>query len=245
MLNQNALAQLKGLKLEGMAQAFEEQLIQPAMQALSFEERFGMVVDREVNHRDNQKLKRLLKNAKLKVAACTEDIDYRTGRGLDKATMASLITCNWVRGGQNLLITGATGCGKTWLACALGNQACRQGLSVLYFRTPRLLEEMRISHGDGSYRKRLLQLAKTDLVIFDDWGLSPLGQIERSDLLEIIDDRTRRSTLITSQLPVASWHEYIGEPTVADAILDRLVHSAHKIALAGESMRKRKAPEKE
>lgn len=240
MLHQHTLTTLKTLKLPGMATAFEEQLTQPATQSLSFNDRFGMIVDREASHRDNQRLGRLLKSARLKHNACVEDIDYRSGRGLDKAVMASLTDCEWVRQAQNLILTGLTGCGKTWLACALGNQACRQGMSVLYVRTSRLLEEMKLAHGDGSFRKRLMQIARIDLLILDDWGVSTLGQSERQDLLELIDDRTRKSTLITSQIPVKAWHDVIGEPTLADAILDRIVHRAHTIKLTGESMRKPK-----
>jgi len=239
-MHQHTLNTLKLLKLPGMAVAFEEQLIQPATQALSFNDRFGLIVDREISYRDNQRLGRLLKNARLKHQACTEDIDYRAGRGLDKAVMASLIGGDWIRQAQNLILTGATGCGKTWIACAMGNQACRQGLSVLYTRTSRLMEEMRLAHAEGSFRKRLSQIAKVDLLILDDWGLSTMTQSERQDLLELIDDRTRKSTLITSQIPVRAWHEVIGEPTLADAILDRIVHRAHMIEMTGESMRKTK-----
>lgn len=240
MLHHTTLNTLKTLKLPGMAAAFEEQLIQSASHSLSFDDRFGLIVDREAVHRDNQKLGRLLKSARLKHAACVEDIDYRSGRGLNKAVMASLIGCEWIRQAQNLILTGATGCGKTWIACALGHQACRQGLSVLYTRTTRLMEEMKLAHADGSFRKRLGQIARMDLLILDDWGLSTMTQSERQDLLELIDDRTRKSTLITSQIPVKSWHEVIGEPTLADAILDRIVHRAHTIDMTGDSMRKTK-----
>ncbi|MFZ2542098.1 MAG: IS21-like element helper ATPase IstB [Gallionella sp.] len=240
MLHQHTLTTLKTLKLPGMAAAFEEQFTLPATQSLSFNDRFGLIVDREASHRDNQRLGRLLKSARLKHNACVEDIDYRSGRGLDKAVMASLIDCEWIRQAQNLILTGLTGCGKTWLACALGNQACRQGMSVLYVRTSRLLEEMKLAHGDGSFRKRLMQIARIDLLILDDWGVSTLTQSERQDLLELIDDRTRKSTIITSQIPVKAWHDVIGEPTLADAILDRIVHRAHTIKLTGESMRKPK-----
>ena len=240
MLHQHTLTTLKTLKLPGMAAAFEEQLIQPATQSLPFNDRFGLIVDREASQRDNQRLGRLLKSARLKHNACVEDIDYRAGRGLDKAVMASLIDCGWVGQAQNLILTGLTGCGKTWLACALGNQACRQGLSVLYVRTSRLLEEMKLAHGDGSFRKRLMQIARIDLLILDDWGVATLTQSERQDLLELIDGRTRKSTLITSQIPVKAWHDVIGEPTLADAILDRIVHRAHTIKLTGDSMRKTK-----
>lgn len=240
MLQQHTLTTLNTLKLLGMAAAFEEQLIQPATQSLSFNDRFGLIVDREANHRDNQRLGRLLKNARLKHNACVEDIDYRSGRGLDKAVMVNLIDGGWIRQTQNLILTGATGCGKTWLACALGNQACRQGMSVLYVRTSRLLEEIKLAHADGSFRKRLMQIAKIDLLILDDFGVATLAPSERQDMLELIDDRTKRSTLITSQIPVKAWHEVIGEPTLADAILDRIVHRAHTIELTGDSMRKTK-----
>jgi DNA replication protein DnaC len=197
---------------------------------VSFDVRFGLIVDREATYRDNQKLGRLLKNARLKHNACVED----------KSVMANLIDCGWIVQSQNLILTGATGCGKTWLACALGHQACWQGLSVWYTRTSRLMEEMKLAHADGSFRKCLAQIAKVDLLILDDWGLSTMTPSERQDLLEIIDDRTRRATLITSQIPVKAWHEVIGELTLADAILDRIVHRAHTIELIGESMRKRK-----
>ncbi len=240
MLHQNTLATLKTLKLPGMAAAFDEQLTQAVTQSLSFNDRFGLIVDREANHRDNQRLGRLLKSARLKHNACVEDIEYRSDRGLDKAVMANLIDCAWIRQAQNLILTGATGCGKTWLACALGNQACRQGMSVLYVRTSRLLEEMKLAHAEGSFRKRLMQIAKTELLVLDDFGVATLTQSERQDLLELIDDRTNKSTLITSQIPVKAWHDVIGEPTLADAILDRIVHRAHTINLTGETMRKPK-----
>lgn len=240
MLHQNTLTTLKSLKLPGMAAAFEEQLIQPATQSLSFNERFGLIVDRETSYRDNQKLGRLLKGARLKHNACVEDIDYRSDRGLDKSVMVNLIDGEWIKQAQNVIFTGLTGCGKTWLACALGNQACRQGKSVQYVRTSRLLEELKLAHGDGSFRKRLMQIARIDLLILDDFGVSTLTQFERQDLLELIDDRTTKSTLITSQIPVKAWHDVIGEPTLADAILDRIVHRAHIIKLTGETMRKTK-----
>ena len=172
-----------------------------------------------------------------------EDIQYHASRHLDKGLMASLSHCQWIREHHNLVLTGATGCGKTWLACALGNAACRQGFSVLYARAPRLFEELHIAHGDGTFGKRLNALAKTDLLILDDWGIAPLSQPERNDLLEILDDRVgSRSTLMTSQLPPDHWHAWLNDPTLADAILDRVLHAAHKIALAGESMRKQAKP---
>lgn len=242
MLNQTTLTTLKSLKLNGMATALEEQLATTSSGALAFEERLALIVDREVALREDRRLTRLLQMAKLKHNACVEDIDYGTRRGLEKARMASLASGEWLRAHQNLAITGPTGCGKTWLACALGNQACRLGFSVLYVRVPRLFEELNISKGDGRFARRLSALARTDLLILDDWGLHPLDASARHDLLEILDDRVNaRSTLITSQLPIEHWHATIGEPTLADAILDRLLHNAHKLPLKGESMRKRTA----
>lgn len=191
--------------------------------------------------RENRRLQRLLKDAKFRESACVEDINYRPGRGIERSLMASFALCNWIRHGSNLILTGPTGCGKTWLGCALGNQACRQGMTVLFHRLSLLLEDLAISHGDGSFRKRLNQLAKVDLLILDDFGMAALNAIGRNDLLEVIDQRSgRRSTLITSQLPVDHWHEYLsgGNRTMADAILDRLVTGAHRIELKGESMRK-------
>lgn len=240
MLNHHTVSQLKALKLDGMAHAFTEQFTQRAADSLSFEERFGLLVDRECAHRDSRRIGRLLKLARLKVSsACVEDIDYRTGRGLDKRQIASFASCDWIRAAQSILMTGPTGVGKTWLACALGQQACRSGFSVLYVRVPRLFEELRIAHGDGSFTRKLQTIAKTDLLILDDWGLHPLSQNERADLLEIIDDRVAtRSTLITSQLPVEHWHAYLNDPTLADAILDRIVHQSHKLKMKGDSLRK-------
>ena len=198
-----------------------------------------MLVDRELTSRDNRRLARLLKAAKLKFNACVEDIDYRHPRGLQRSQMASLITGDWVRQRQNVLITGLTGCGKTWLACALANQACRQGMSTFYVRTTRLLEDLRIAHADGSYAKKLAQLAKLELLILDDFGLQKLSRAQAQDLLELIDDRHgARSLIITSQLSTDHWHDTLGDPTLADAILDRVLHNAHKILLDGESMRK-------
>ena len=241
MLIQSILDTLNRLKLYGMATALAEQLSQSAAASLAFEERLGLLVDRESLHRDNRRLTRLLQLAQLKQRdACLEDVDYRARRGLDRAQLASLASCDWIRHAQNLLIHGATGVGKTWLACALAKQACRQGLSTLYLRAPRLFDELSVCHADGSFRKRLAVIAKADLVVIDDFAIAPIAARERTDLLELLDDRVGvGATLITSQLPLEHWHDYIGDPTLADAILDRLLHSAHKIHLSGESMRKR------
>lgn len=241
MLIQQTCEHLHSLRLTGMLQALEEQLGQPAMAELSFEERLAMLVDREVLYRENRRLDRLLRAAKLRVGACVEDIDYRHPRGLEKARMASLVALDWVRQSLNLCLTGPTGCGKTWLACAFGNEACRRGFSVRYLRLPRLFEMLRIAHGDGSYSKLMNQLLKTDLLILDDWGIQKISAAQRNDLMEVIEDRHgRRSTLIASQLPIEHWHEYIGEATIADAVLDRLLHGAHRLNLSGDSMRKNK-----
>lgn len=242
MLIQPTLDSLNRLKLHGMAAALSEQLTQSATTSLAFEDRLALLVEREVVYRDNRRLARLLQLAQFKQRACVEDVDYRARRGLDRNQLASLVSCDWIRNAQNLLIQGATGCGKTFLACALGQQACRQGLSALYLRAPRLFDELSVCHADGSFRKRLAAIAKVDLVLIDDFAIAPMGARERTDLLELLDDRVgTRSTLITSQLPVEHWHDYLGDPTLADAILDRLVHSAHKIHLEGDSMRKRTA----
>ncbi len=242
MLVQPTLDTLNQLKLYGMAAALSEQLTQSAAAGLAFEDRLALLVQREVVHRENRRLTRLLQLAQFKQRACLEDIDYRARRGLDRNQLASLASCDWIRNAQNLLVHGATGCGKTFLACALGQQACRQGLSALYLRAPRLFDELSVCHADGSFRKRLAAIAKVDLLLIDDFAIAPMGARERTDLLELLDDRVgARSTLITSQLPIELWHDYLGDPTLADAILDRLVHSAHKLHLQGDSMRKRAA----
>lgn len=242
MLNQQTIDQLLRMKLKGMSYAYQEQLQQPA-QDLSFEERFGLIVDREWTYREDRRLKRRLKAAKLREPACIEDIDYRHPRGLDRSVFKSLAACQWISKSQNLILVGPTGSGKTYLACALANQACRLGFITLYARTSKLLHDLEIAKADGSYAKLLAKIAKVNLLIIDDWGLTPLTPTERRDLLEILDDRYNQgATLITSQFPSNTWHELIGEPTIADAILDRLVHPAHKITLKGDSMRKSRSP---
>lgn len=241
MLNEHTLDQLRGLRLDGMVHALADQATTTAAGELAFDERLAMLVQREIDWRDAKRLTRLLKAAKLKLAsACLEDIDWRASRGLDRNLVTALAGGDWLRHGHNVLITGATGVGKTWLACALAQQAARCGFTVLYVRAPRLLEELRVAHGDGSFGRRLAQLARIDLLAIDDLGVAPVTAPERNDLLELLDDRVgTRATLITSQLPVASWHDWLNDPTLADAILDRIVHTAHKIALKGESMRKK------
>lgn len=238
----NTIEQLRSLRLQGMAGALEKQLSQPAFSSACFEQRIQMLVDAETSHRDTQRFKRILKNARLKVQALPEDIDYRPGRGLEKSTVANLLGCSWIWKQQNLLITGPAGTGKTFLACALGLEAARHGLTVAYRRTARLLEEMAIAHEDGSIGKMRIQLMKTQLLILDDFGLNEMANRGRADLLELLDDRVgTSSTIVLGQMPVKEWHDFINDPALADAILDRLVHSSHKICLQGESMRKLRA----
>ena len=242
MLNHPTLDKLQALRLTGMLKALIEQAAMPDIDALSFEERLGLLIDREMTEREDRRLKTRLRQAKLKQNACVEEIDYRHPRGLDKSLMRDLIQCQWIKRHLNLLITGPTGVGKTWIGCALAQKACREGYTALYLRLPRLLQELSIAKGDGTYAKLLVRLAKVDVLILDDWGLSRLIAEQRRDLLEIMEDRhDNRSTIVTSQLPLEKWHNSIGDPTMADAILDRLVHNAYKINLKGESMRKRKS----
>ena len=243
MLSEATISQLNKLKIIGMAQAFYEQLENPVMQDLAFNERFAMLVNREALYRENRRITNLLRQAKLRQQACIESVDYKHPRELNKSRFLDISSCDFIKNKHNVIITGLTGCGKSYLACVIGNQACRLGYSVQYLRIPRFLEELNIAHADGSYGKLLLQIAKKDLLIMDDFGMAPaLTPQQYRDLFNLIDDRHQvKSTLITSQLPVKNWHDYIGEPTTADAILDRLLHNSHRIDLQGPSMRKNKS----
>jgi DNA replication protein DnaC len=243
MLTHPTMEKLQTLKLTGMLKALTEQQQMFEIDSLSFEERLGLLVDREVTERENRKLATRLKKAKLRQSAVIEDLDFRRSRGLDKALILSLAACTWIAKGVNVLICGPTGVGKSYLGCALAHKACLEGHSALYLRLPRLFEELRLAKADGRYGKLMLSYAKTDLLVLDDWGLTQMTDPQRRDLLELMEDRYGlKSTIITSQLPVTAWHEAIGDPTLADAILDRIVHNAHKINMKGESMRKTKEP---
>ena len=240
MLTHPTLEQLKELKLTGMAEAFSEIWESPQAQDLSHPEWLALLLDREACERSNKRLNRLLRSAMLREPqACVEDLDNHSSRRLDKVLFRELATCRWIKERRNLIITGPCGIGKTWLSCALGQKACREDLPTLYRRAPRLFEDLELGHGDGRFQRMFRALVKTQLLILDDWGPEKLNSRQRRDLMEIVEERYQNgSILITSQLPVEAWYDLIGEPTIADAILDRLVHNAHRLELDGESLRK-------
>jgi DNA replication protein DnaC len=241
MLNQQTLEKLHALRLTGMAEAYRKQMEEAEMAGLSFEERFGRLVDQHWTWRENQAMTRRLKRSKLDAEPCVEDINYRHPRGLDRSLMRTLSSSQWVARHLSILFTGSTGLGKSWLAQALAQKACRDGYTVLYRPVPKLFRDLMIARADGSLGRVLETIARTDVLVVDDFAMAPLSEQERRDFLEICDDRyNRRSTILTSQLPVDKWHAQIGDPTVADSILDRLVHNAYRIDLSGESIRKEK-----
>ena len=240
MLNSPTIEQLHTLKLGTMAAAWTDQHGQADLTALAFDERFGLLVEAEWRARENKRLTRALQDAKLKLPhACLEALDYPATRELDKALVRQLATCRWIEEHLNLLVVGATGTGKTFVGCAFAHQGCRKGFRALYRRTSRLFHELTLARADGTYLRLLTKLARVDVLLIDDWGLDALSPQDRRDFLELLDDRHGvRSTIITSQLPVAQWHDFIGDPTLADSICDRLLHTAHRIVLKGPSRRK-------
>ncbi len=242
MLSNPTLEKLRTLRLIGMADAFQEQLSQP-LPDLDFESRLGLLIEREWYLRENRRLKRRLTQAKLQQTACMEDIDFKHPRGLNKSNILELARGQWIQQHLNLLITGPTGCGKTYLACAMAHKACLSGFTSRYYRLPRLWHDLKIAKADGTYTQWLSQVAKIDLLILDDWGLVSPDDEQRRDLLEMLDDRyQQRSTIITSQLPTTHWHEHLNDATLADAILDRLLHNSVRLELKGDSLRKNKKP---
>jgi DNA replication protein DnaC len=242
MLLHPTLEKLTTLRFTGMAAALDEQMQMNTLDDLGFEERLGILLDREMAVRQTRQMNTRLRKARLRQEGCIEDIDFRHPRGLDKSLVMRLADCEWIKEHHNLIITGPTGVGKTYLACAFAQKACREGYSTLYLRITKLFEDLALAKGDGRYLRLLASFAKADLLVLDDYGLESLGRDQRHDMLEILEDRHGlKSTLVTSQLPIENWHEQVGDPTLADAILDRLVHNAHKIRLDGDSMRKKKA----
>ena len=241
MLNQQTFDKLHAMKLHGLADAFRAQLETTETGQLSFEERFALLVDQQWLWKENRALTRRLRAAHLKELGVIEDVDYQHARGLDRKLVRTLSSSDWVRQHQSVLLLGPTGIGKSWLACALAQKACRDGFSVLHKRTSELFRELAVAHADGSIGRLLLRLSRIDVLLLDDFAMAPLKDAERRDFLEICDDRyQRRSLILTSQMPVAHWHEQIGDPTIADSILDRLIHNAYRIELKGESLRKKR-----
>jgi len=244
MLNQPTMEKLLAMRLHGMVEALKAQEQDRAVNELSFLERLALLVDQQWSWRENQALARRLKAAKLRGAACVEDIDYRALRGLEKTVMRALAKDSaWVRHHENIFVIGPCGVGKSFLASALAQKACRDGYSALYLRAAALSRELALARADGSLRHFLARLSRIDVLVIDDWAMAPLSEAERREVWEICEDRYQaRSTILTSQLPVSRWHEQIGDPTIADGILDRLVHNAHRIEMRGESMRKKRNP---
>lgn len=240
MLQQPTLEKLEAMRLHGMAQALREQMKDEAARELSFEERFALLVDRQLTWRENEALQARLRRAKLRTSACVEDIDFRAARGIDKTLLRSLVQASaWVERHENIFVCGPTGVGKSYLACALAQKACRDGYTAFYLRASALFRDLSLARADGSMRNLLLRLSKVDVLVVDDWAMTPMSENERRDFWEICEDRCQaRSLILTSQMPVSKWHEQIGDPTVAEGILDRIVHHAHRIELRGESMRK-------
>ena len=240
MLNEPTTEKLKGMNLEGMYAAWIEQQGAASSSGLAFDERFAMIVDAEWTHRDNKRNSRSLKEAKLRYTqACIESIDYAAKRELDKAVVKQLASCRWVKEHQAILITGMTGTGKSWLACAFAHQACKKGFRALYRRAPRFFDELRLARADGTYQRLLARLARIDVLIIDDFAIAPITDLERRDLLEVLEDRhDTRSTIFTSQLDPSHWHDYLADPTLADAICDRVLSRAHRVVLKGPSRRK-------
>jgi DNA replication protein DnaC len=246
MLNEQTLEKLHSMKLFGMAEAFRTQMESAQTSGLSFEERLALLVDQQWTWRENRALARRLRAAKLKERGVIEDVNYQHPRQLDRKLMRSLVSSDWVRQHHNILCIGPTGIGKSWLACALAHKACRDGFTVLHKRTSELFRELAVAHVDGSFGRLLLKLSRIDVLLLDDFAMTPFKDSERRDFLEICDDRyQRRSLLLTSQVPVAHWHEQIGDPTLADSILDRIVHNAYRLELNGESMRKKRGHKSE